>query len=56
VFKFAALAAPFVLVIVMLVNGLHADRVMAGLLVLSLAIAGVALGAIFGPGAGPSRD
>jgi hypothetical protein len=55
--KVLALVAPFVVVAVTLVNGLHGDRVMAGLLVFALAVAGVALGAIFGPGAdSPKRD
>ena len=54
--KLAALAVPFVVVVVMLVNGLHGDRVMAGVLVLSLAVAGVALGAIFGPGSGSRQE
>jgi hypothetical protein len=56
--KLLALALPFIVVVVMLVNGIHGGQVVAGVLVLSLAIAGVALGAVFGAGsgAGGSRD
>ena len=45
--KTLALLSPFLLVVVMLVNGLQASAVMIGLLVFSLAVSGVALGAIF---------
>ena len=45
--KTLALLSPFLLVIVMLVNDLQASAVMIGLLVFSLAVSGVALGAIF---------
>lgn len=51
VLKTLALVSPFAVVIVTLVNGLQASRVVIGLLVFSLAAAGVALGAIFGPDA-----
>jgi hypothetical protein len=52
--KTLALLSPFLLVIVMLVNGLQASTVMIGLLVFSLAVSGVALGAIFaGDNGGP---
>jgi len=47
--KVLALFSPFAIVIVTLVNGLQAGRVVIGLLVFSLAAAGVALGAIFAP-------
>ena len=45
--KTLALLSPFLLVVVMLVNDLQASAVMIGLLVFSLAVSGVALGAIF---------
>jgi hypothetical protein len=45
--KTLALLSPFMVVIVTLVNGLQAGAVVIGLLVFSLAAAGVALGAIF---------
>lgn len=47
--KTLALLSPFAIVVVTLVNGLQASRMMIGLLVFSLAVAGVALGAIFAP-------
>jgi hypothetical protein len=47
--KTLGLLSPFLLVVVMLVNDLQASPVMIGLLVFSLAISGVALGAIFAP-------
>jgi hypothetical protein len=54
--KTLALLSPFLLVIVMLVNGLQASPVMIGLLVFSLAVSGVALGAIFsGDDTGPRQ-
>ena len=54
--KTLALLAPFAIVVVTLVNGLQASRLMIGLLVFSLATAGVALGAIFGPDSASRRD
>jgi hypothetical protein len=54
--KTLALISPFLIVVVTLVNGLQASRVIIGLLVFSLAAAGVALGAIFGPDSASHRD
>lgn len=45
--KTLALLSPFAVVVVTLVNDLQASRAMIGVLVFSLAVAGVALGAIF---------
>jgi len=60
VWKVVFLLAPFAVVVVALVNQLQASRVVSVLLVFALAAAGVALGAIFGPGSGgggtSSRD
>jgi hypothetical protein len=49
--KVLLLVAPFAVVIVALINQLQASRLVSVLLVFALAAAGVALGAIFGPGA-----
>ncbi len=54
-FKTLALTAPFAIVVVFLVNGQQAGKLMIGLLVFSLAVAGVALGAIFGPDSAERR-
>jgi len=56
VWKVLLLLAPFAVVIVALVNQLQASRVVSVLLVFALAAAGVALGAIFGPGTGSSSS
>ncbi len=49
--KIFALLSPFAVIVVTLVNGLQGSRIAVGLFVFSLAAAGVALAAIFGPGA-----
>ncbi|MFN2612129.1 MAG: hypothetical protein ABR536_02020 [Solirubrobacterales bacterium] len=54
--KAMALVAPFAVVLVTLINGLQGSRVMVAMLVFSLAAAGVALGAIFGPDSSSRRD
>jgi hypothetical protein len=54
--KTLALLSPFGVVVVTLVNGLQASRTMIGVLVFSLAVAAVALGAIFGSDSTQQRD
>ncbi len=54
--KTLALLSPFGVIVVTLINGLQGSRVMVGILVFSLAAAGVALGAIFAPKSGPRHD
>jgi hypothetical protein len=56
--KVLLIFAPFLVVIVALINQLQASRLVSVLIVFALGAAAVAVGAIFGPGSdsGSSRD